>query len=173
MPARAAAFVQAETDRRARTVGQDLVVREARERTRAASVPPARHLTLSRARIKLFGQRRSAAAKKWQLTIGVGQCDMEVRNGDTQQPDTLVGRQQHAHEFNACPTEQIAAHDCPRETPAAGDLVEIGELHLHRNRPGESFCFVAPGPDIVGHGFDAGLDFGGRRQVTLEGGFRS
>ncbi len=136
-------------------------------------MPPARHLTLSRARIKLFGQRRSAAAKKWQLIIGGGKRVIEVRNGDTQQPDTLVGRQQHAHEFNACSAEQIVAHDCPRETAAARDLAEIGELHLHRYGPRESSCFVAPGPDIVGHGFDAGLDFGGRRQVTLEGGFRA
>ena len=62
------------------------------------------------------------------------------------------------------------ARDCRRETAAAGDLVEVGELHLHRYGPREGLCLVAPGPDFIGHGFDAGLDFGRRGQVTLEGG---
>jgi hypothetical protein len=63
-----------------------------------------------------LGRGSSAGAKQWQHIVSVDRHAIEVRNGDTEQADTLVGRQQRAHEFNACSAEEIAAGDCRRET---------------------------------------------------------
>ena len=57
-----------------------------------------------------------------------------------------------------------------REASAAGDLLEVGEFYLHRHGPAEGLGLLAPGPDLVGHGLDAGLDFGRSGQVAREGG---
>src|SRR5271166_5049842 len=86
---------------------------------------------LSRPRVRPRGQGRSTGAKQWQLIVGVERRAIEVRYSDAEQPHTLAGRQQRADEFNAFPAEQIAVLDCRRETAAAGDLVEVGELDLH------------------------------------------
>jgi hypothetical protein len=43
----------------------------------------------------------------------------------------------------------------------------------HSHRPREGAGLGTPRPDVVGHGFDAGFDFGWCGQVTLEDGFRA
>jgi hypothetical protein len=49
-------------------------------------------------------------------------------------------------------------------------LLEVGPLDLHRDRAAAPTGFLAPRPDIVGNGQDAGLDAGWIGQVLLEGG---
>jgi hypothetical protein len=48
----------------------------------------------------------TAGAKQGQLII-VGRRAIEFRYGHAEQPDALGGRQQRAHQFNTCPTEEI------------------------------------------------------------------
>jgi hypothetical protein len=62
------------------------------------------------------------------------------------------------------------ARDHSREAAAPCDLLEVGELRLHRYGPAEGLRLLAPRPDVVSHGLNTGLDFGGRGQVALEGG---
>jgi hypothetical protein len=125
---------------------------------------------LSRTRVRQWGQGRPIDAKQWQLIVGVGRRLMEVRYGDTEQPDTLLTgscvRTSSTLPGGADRGPAIAV----RETAAAGDPLEVAKLHLHRYGPREGVCLLAPGPDFIDHSLDAGLDFGRRGQVALEGG---
>jgi hypothetical protein len=66
--------------------------------------------------------------------------------------------------------QEIMARDRSWKAAASCDLVEVGELHLHRQGSAEGAGLLALGPDIIGHGRDAGLDFIRRCQIALEGG---
>jgi hypothetical protein len=48
--------------------------------------------------------------------------------------------------------------------------MEVCELHLHRHGSAEGSGILAPGPDVIGHGRDAGLDFIKCCQIAREGG---
>ena len=65
------------------------------------------------------------------------------------------------------------ARDNRGEASAAGHLLEVGEFYLYRHGPSEGLSLLTPGPDLVGHGLDAGFDLGGCGQVALEGCLRA
>ena len=114
---------------------------------------------------------RLGGVKQRQFIGGTDRHLIKVRHRDAKQPDALGGRQQRAHEFNACLPQEIVSCDHHREAAASGDLVKIGELHLHGHSSSEGFRLLAPGPYIGSHGLDARFDFLRRRQVAFEGGF--
>ena len=115
--------------------------------------------------------KRIAGAEQRQ--IGSGRQLIEIRHGDAEEPNALW---QSAAE---CAMSSTLA--CCRRSwrvIAAGklrllvNLVEVGQLHLYRHCTARtSPGLLAPGPDIIGHGHDAGLDFIRCSQIALEGGF--
>ena len=86
---------------------------------------------------------------------------VEIRYGHAEQPDALGGRQQRAHEFDARLAQEIVASDHRREAAASGDLAGSRRTSPSPSRSGRRPGLLAPGPNLVSHGLDAGLDFGG------------
>jgi hypothetical protein len=116
---------------------------------------------------------RRGNVEQRQLIGGTDRHLLEVRHRDAKQPDPLGRRQQRAHEFNACLSQQVVSCDRHREAAASSDLTEVGEFRLHRHGPAEGSRILAPDPHIGSHGLDAGFDFLRCGQVAFEGGFRA
>jgi hypothetical protein len=93
-----------------------------------------------------------------------------MRHGDAQEADALGCGQERAYKLDARLTQEIMPRDRRGEAAASGDLAKVRELHLDGHGPAESLRLLAPGPDIIGHGLDARLDFGWLGQIVLEGG---
>ena len=89
---------------------------------------------------------------------GTGRLLIKIRHRHAEQPDALRGRQQRAHEATLACRSSIMSRDDSREAAASRDWLKVGELHLHRHGATEGFRLLAPGPDIVGHGRNAGFD---------------
>jgi hypothetical protein len=69
-------------------------------------------------------------------------------------------RSASARQCDARPPQQIVLRERRRKTSAAGDTLDVGEFHFHRNGPAESPGLVAPDTGLIGHGLDVGLYFG-------------
>src|SRR5882757_2330022 len=102
----------------------------------------------------------SLIGKKRQLAGDVGERILEIGHGDAQQADALGRGQERADKLDARLTQEIMPGDRRAEAAASGDLAKVRELHLDGDGPAESLRLLAPGPDIIGHGLDARLDFG-------------
>ena len=98
---------------------------------------------------------------------------LEIRYRNTDQPDTLLGRQHTPNETDTYLVKDRPRRDRCRQASASSRLLEIGIFNFDGDSAPKGIRFQTPRPDFIRLGDDFPLDGGRLGQIFGEGRFRS
>jgi hypothetical protein len=115
---------------------------------------------------------RDYISRKRELSRLAGNWRSKVRQRHADEPNAFGRREYRSDQAKSELMQLLPRLDRHLRRSAAGGNLKVGPFDLHRDGPATGVHFLAPGPHVVSHRDDAGLDLSRISQVLRESGLR-